>query len=124
MTGRTHGACMTKPTGIIATHIAAVNAFDTDAIADTFADDALVNDNRREFWGKPAIRAWIAKEIVGDKVTMQPTEVIEHGPETVVRAKYDGTYDKTNLPAELILTNYFRVERGKIATLIVIRNQG
>jgi ketosteroid isomerase-like protein len=108
---------------IIANHIAAVNAFDIDAIADTFAADALVNDNRREFWGKAAIRAWIAKEIVGDKVTMQVTEARERGDETVVRAKYDGTYDKTNLPAELILTNYFRIEGGKIKTLIVIRNQ-
>ncbi|HEY1817719.1 MAG TPA: nuclear transport factor 2 family protein [Kofleriaceae bacterium] len=114
---------MTKPTGIIATHIAAVNAFDIDAIADTFADDALVNDNRRELWGKAAIRAWIAKELVGDKVTMQVTEVIERGAETIVRARYDGTYDKTNLPSELILTNYVRIERGQIATLIVIRNQ-
>ncbi|HEX4451195.1 MAG TPA: nuclear transport factor 2 family protein [Kofleriaceae bacterium] len=108
---------------IIANHIEAVNAFDIDAIADTFADGALVNDNRREFWGKAAIRAWIAKEIVGDKVTMRVTEARERGDEAVVRARYDGTYDKTNLPAELILTNYFRVEGGKIKTLIVIRNQ-
>ena len=54
---------------------------------------------------------------------MAITEVREHGTETIVRAKYDGTYDKTNLPAELVLTNYFRVERGRIATLIIIRNQ-
>ncbi len=39
--------------------IAASNAFD---------DDALVND-RREFWGKDAIRAWLDREIIGDKVT-------------------------------------------------------
>ena len=41
---------------IIAQHIAAVNAFDTNAIVSTFADDAFVNDNHREFWGIDAIR--------------------------------------------------------------------
>jgi ketosteroid isomerase-like protein len=108
---------------IITRHIEAVNAFDTDAIVDTFADDALVNDNRREFSGRAAIRAWIAKEIVGDSVTMQVTETRDRGDEAIVRARYDGTYDKTNLPAELILTNYFRVDNGKIKTLIIVRNQ-
>jgi hypothetical protein len=39
-----------------------------------------------------------------------------------VRGRYDGTFDKTNLPEELILTNYFTVRGGKIASLIVIRN--
>jgi hypothetical protein len=110
-------------TGVLSTHIAAINAFDLDAIMATFADDALVNDIRREFWGRDAIRGFVAKEIVGDKVTMEITEVIERGAETVVRAKYDGNYDKTNLPAELILTNYFTVRDGKITTLIIIQNQ-
>ena len=40
----------------------------------------------------------------------------------VVRGRYDGDYDKTNLPDELILTNYFTVSEGKIDSLIVIRN--
>ena len=35
---------------MLAEHIAAVNAFDEDAIVATFADDALVNDAHREFW--------------------------------------------------------------------------
>jgi hypothetical protein len=33
-----------------------------------------------------------------------------------------GDYDKTNLPNPLIMTNYFRVHDGKIATLFVIKN--
>ncbi len=48
---------------IIAQHIAAVNAFDTNAIVSTFADDAFVNDNHREFWGIDAIRRWVEKEM-------------------------------------------------------------
>ena len=40
---------------VVAEHIAAVNAFDTERIVGTFAADAFVNDNRREIWG-----AWSA----------------------------------------------------------------
>ena len=38
--------------GVVAEHIDAVNAFDEEAIVATFASDALVNDARREFWGR------------------------------------------------------------------------
>jgi SnoaL-like domain len=107
---------------VLAEHIAAVNAFDEDAIVATFADDALVNDTHREFWGIEAIRRWVARELVGDRVTMAVTEVIEHHGEVIVRGRYDGDYDKTNLPDELILTNYFTVRDGKIVSLIIIRN--
>ena len=108
--------------GVVAEHVAAVNAQDEDAIVATFADDALVNDVHREFWGADAIRRWVAKEIVGDKVTIEVTEVIDHYGETIVRGRYDGEYDKTGLPDELTLTNYFTVRDAKIVSLITIHN--
>ena len=44
---------------VLAEHIAAVNAFDEDAIVATFADDALVNDAHREFWAtRPSAAGW------------------------------------------------------------------
>jgi hypothetical protein len=109
--------------GIIAEHIRAVNAFDTDAIMSTFAKDAYVNDNRREIAGIGAIRRWVEKEIVGDKVTLDVREVIDHYGDTIIRAVYDGEYDKTNLPKELIMTNYFSVRDRKIVSLAIIFNQ-
>jgi ketosteroid isomerase-like protein len=109
-------------TGVLAEHIKACNAFDLDAIVATFADDALVNDARREFWGTEAIRAWAAKEMVGDHVTLQVVEVREHHGLTLVRAAFDGDYDKTNLPDPLIMTNYFTLRDGKIDSMFVIRN--
>jgi hypothetical protein len=107
---------------VVAAHIAAVNAGDEDAIMATFADDALVNDARREFWGSAAIRRWVAKEMTGDHVSIDVTEVIDHYGDTIVRGRYDGAFDKTNLPDDLILTNYFTVRDGKIVRLIVIFN--
>ena len=116
------GAALSGLKTVVAEHIAAVNAFDEDAIVATFADDALVNDAHREFWGIEAVRRWVAREMVGDHVTIEVTEVIDHYGDTIVRGRYDGTYDKTNLPDEIILTNYFTVRDGKIVRLIVIRN--
>ena len=107
---------------VLARFIAAVNAFDEDAIVATFASDALVNDAHREFWGREAIRRWVAREIVGDRVTVAVTEVLDNHGDTIVRGSYDGDYDKTNLPDPLILTHYFTIRDGKIVTLIVISN--
>jgi hypothetical protein len=113
----------TELPGIIAEHIAGVNAFDTERIVATFAPDAYVNDNRREIWGTEAIRAFMAKEFVGDHVTMEVREVIDHHGDIIVRARYDGTYDKTNLPDELIMTSYFSIRDDRIVSLAVINNQ-
>jgi ketosteroid isomerase-like protein len=110
-------------TGVVADYIAAVNASDTDAIVATFAPDAYVNDARREIRGVEAIRRWVEKEMVGDHVTMDVREVVEHHGDTIVRSRYDGTYDKTNLPAELVLSDYFSVRNGKIVSLTIIFNQ-
>jgi limonene-1,2-epoxide hydrolase len=113
----------TELSGVVEEHIAAVNAHDLDRIVATFAPDAYVNDNRREIWGPEAIRAFMAKEFVGDNVTMEVREVLDHYGDMIVRARYDGTYDKSNLPDELILTSYFGVCDDKITSLTVIFNQ-
>jgi hypothetical protein len=113
----------TELTGVVAEHIRAINSFDLDAALATFADDAYVNDNRREFAGIDAIRRWLTREMIGDSVTIDVTEVVDHYGDTIVRGRYDGTYDKTNLPDELILSNYFSVRDGRIVSLVVIFNQ-
>jgi len=49
--------------------------------------------------------------------------VLDHHGDTIVRARYDGTYDKTTLPEELVMSNYFSVRDGKIVSLSIIFNQ-
>jgi hypothetical protein len=104
-------------------YIEASNAFDAERLIAAFADDALVNDARREFRGADAIKRWLDKEVIGDKVTMDVTSVVEHYGEIIVAARMDGEFDKSNLPDELILTHYFTVRDEKIVTLIIIRNE-
>lgn len=108
---------------VVTEHIAAVNAHDTDRIVATLAPDAVVNDDRREISGTDAIRAFVAKEIVGADVTMEVREVIGHHGDVIVRARYDGSYDKAGLPEDLTLTNYFSLRDGKIVTLVIVFNQ-
>ncbi len=89
----------------------------------TFADDAYVNDAQREIVGTDAIRRWVQKEITGEHVTIAVREVLDHYGDLIVRGLYDGNFDKTNLPKELILSNYFKVRDGKIASLVIIFNK-
>ena len=103
-------------------YIDAVNAFDIDSVMTTFAPNALVNDNHREYADPDSIRAWVAAEIVGDRVTMEATEAIDRSGIIVLRARYDGDYDKTNLPDELILTNYIVIHDDLITALFIIFN--
>ena len=110
-------------TGVVEEHIRAVNASDVDAIVATFADDAYVNDNKREIVGVDAIRRWVEKEMVGDNVSIDVRDVLDHYGDTIVRGAYDGTFDKAGLPAELVLSNYFGVRDGKIVSLSIILNQ-
>jgi hypothetical protein len=108
---------------VVGEHLQAVNAFDLDGIVATFTQDAYVNDNSREIRGIEAIRAFMAKEFVGDSVTVEPVEVLDHYGDIILRGRYDGTYDKTNLPDELIMTSYFAIRDDKIVSLAVIFNQ-
>jgi hypothetical protein len=54
---------------------------------------------------------------------MEVREVIDHFGDVIVRAKYDGSYDKANLPDELVMTSYFSIREGKIVSLAIIFNQ-
>ena len=108
---------------VVGEHLQAVNAFDLEGIVATFTQDAYVNDNSREIRGIEAIRAFMAKEFVGDSVTVEPVEVLDHYGDIILRGRYDGTYDKTNLPDELIMTSYFAIRDDKIVSLAVIFNQ-
>jgi hypothetical protein len=107
----------------IRTYVDAGNAFDLETLAGAFAADAFVNDARHEYWGIDAIQDWLARELVGDKVTMDVTEVTEHYGTLTVAAVMDGLYDKTGLPDPLVLTHYFTVHDDRIVRLIIILNE-
>ena len=106
----------------ITAYLGAVNDGDADAASAPFAPDAYVNDVHREITGKDAIRSWITKELIDDHISLQITDVVPHYDQYIVSAKYDGDFDKTNLPDPLVLTHYFGLHDGEIVSLVIVHN--
>ena len=94
------------------------NSRDRLTLARRFVEPS--NSTHRQY---EALRAFFAKEFAGDHVTMEVREVVDHYGDVIVRARFDGTYDKTNLPDELVMTSYFGLREGQITSLAVIFNQ-
>ena len=104
--------------------VQALNMFDLEGAVTTFAEDALVNDQQRDHWGRPAIREWLAREIIGDHVTMYVTESRKHTDgRCFVVAKVTGTYDKTGLPDPLTLRFYFSATGDLLTQLLIMPSQ-
>jgi ketosteroid isomerase-like protein len=107
----------------VAAYIVATNNFDIDALMATFAEDALVNDHRNEFFGSAAIRDWAQREIINDRVTMKVTNAMRRGDAVAVTACLDGAFDKAGLPDPLVLAFYFSISGERIVQLIIVHNK-
>jgi ketosteroid isomerase-like protein len=74
----------------IARLLRAANANDTDAFLATFTDDGVVDDWGREFVGHAAIREWSDREFVGQRVTLNITQMTREDETLVVTADVGG----------------------------------
>jgi hypothetical protein len=108
---------------LVATFVEATNGFDLEQLMDTFADDALVNDQLRDYWGKAAIRDWAERDIIGDRLTIAVTKIVSHYGNFIVTANVDGNFDKRGLPDPLVLAFYFTSHHELIVQLIILRNR-
>jgi ketosteroid isomerase-like protein len=90
---------------LVGAYVEATNSFDLDRLMATFAEDALVNDQLRDYWGKPAIREWAKSDIIGERLTMNVTEVIIHYGNFMVTANVDG---KRGFSDPLVLVTHSR----------------
>ena len=107
----------------VAAFIEATNSFDLEQLLATFADDALVNDQLRDYWGKAAIRDWAERDIIGDRLTIAVTKIVSHYGNFIVTANVDGNFDKRGLPDPLVLAFYFTSHHELIVQLIILRNR-
>jgi hypothetical protein len=108
---------------LVAAYVEATNSFDIERLMATFAEDALVNDQLRDYWGKPAIREWASRDIIGERLTMYVTKVINHYGNFIVTANVDGNYDKRGMPDPLVLAFYLTAHSDLIVQLIILRNR-
>jgi len=107
----------------VAAYVEATNSFDLERLLATFADDALVNDQLRDYKGKEAIRQWAESDIIAQSLTMDLTSAVEHYGNYIVTANVDGTFDKRGLPDPLVLAFYFTLHDDQIVQLIILRNR-
>ena len=108
---------------LVAAFVEATNSFDLERLMVTFADDALVNDQLRDYWGKAAIRDWAERDIIGERLTIAVTKVVKHYENFIVTADIDGNFDKRGLPDPLVLAFYFTPHNDLIIQLIILRNR-
>jgi ketosteroid isomerase-like protein len=108
---------------LVAAFVEATNSFDLERLMVTFADDALVNDQLRDYWGKAAIRCWAERDIIGERLTIAVTKVVKHYDNFIVTADIDGNFDKRGLPDPLVLAFYFTPHNDLINQLIILRNR-
>jgi hypothetical protein len=108
---------------LVAAFVEATNSFDVERLMATFAEDALVNDQLRDYWGKPAIREWAERDIIGVRLTMKVTKLIHHYGNFIATADVDGVFDKRGLPDPLVLAFYFTPHNNLILQLIILRNR-
>lgn len=108
---------------LVAEFVDATNSFDLERLVNTFADDALVNDQLRDYWGKAAIRRWAEQDVIGERLTIGVTKVVKHHDNFVVTADVDGNFDKRGLPDPLVLAFYFAPRDDLIIQLIILRNR-
>jgi hypothetical protein len=108
---------------LVAGFVEATNSFDLGRLMVNFADDALVNDQLRDYWGKAAIRGWAERDIIGERLTIAVTEVAKHYDNFIVTADIDGNFDRRGLPDPLVLAFYFTLHNDLIIQLIILRNR-
>ena len=108
---------------VIASFLLALNNADAGAMAALFRDDALVNDQLRDFWGRPAIEAWIAREVIADNLRIEVLQVSQHYRVTTVVGAVTGTFDSRGLPNPLVVNLHFSLFNGQIARLFLLLNR-
>jgi hypothetical protein len=108
---------------LVAAYVDATNSFDPERLMVAFAEEALINDQLRNYWGKPSIRERTKRDIIGERLTTNVTKVIKHYGNFIVPANVGGNFDKCGLPDPPLLAFYFTVQSDLIVKLITLRNR-
>ena len=96
-------------------YFAAKRSEDIDAVVLTFAEDALVQDEKHMHRGRPAIRAWIEETTAKYHASAEVTGVEANGDKLRVAALVSG-----NFPGSPVTLHYdFILRDGLIAELSI-----
>jgi ketosteroid isomerase-like protein len=97
----------------IAIYIAAENRGDTEALAQCFAEDAVVRDEGQTIEGLVAIKKWKAETRKKYQHTIEPLACTQKDGKTVVTNRLTGNFPGSPIELEFVFT----LHRNKIAAL-------
>ena len=106
----------------IQTFVVAANNGDLEALLSAFVNDAVVNDQLCEYWGKAAIREWARRDLIAERLNIEVITTTERYHNAVVAVQIRGDFDGRGLPDPLIFTMYFSLSANAIVQLIIVRN--
>jgi ketosteroid isomerase-like protein len=97
----------------IAIYIVAENGGDTEALAQCFAEDAVVRDEGQTIEGLAAIKQWKAETRKKYQHTIQPLASVQKDGKTIVTNRLTGNFPGSPVELEFVFT----LEANKIASL-------
>lgn len=106
----------------VAAFVEAANREGLDELLSAFVDDAIVNDQLTDYWGKAAIREWAARDIVGQHLRLRVVSCVDHYGHAILTAYASGDFDHRGLPDPLVLVFYVSTACERIVQLIILRN--
>ena len=97
----------------IAIYMAAENRGDTDALAECFAEHAVVRDEGQSIEGLAAIKRWKAETRKKYQHTVEPLASAQKDGKTIVTGRVTGNFPGSPIELQFI----FELEGNKIASL-------
>jgi hypothetical protein len=104
----------------VARFVAGINTADVALVLSQFVEDAIVNDQLREYCGAESIRQWAEQECIGKALTIDVIDARRHYGQMILTGRIWGDFDKRGLPDPLLLTFYFTQDGCKVVQLIIL----
>ena len=97
----------------IATYIGAANRGETEALAQCFAESALVRDEGKTIEGLAAIKKWMVETKQKYQHTIEPLASTQKDCKTIVTSRLTGSFPGSPIELEFVFT----LEHDKVAVL-------
>jgi hypothetical protein len=100
----------------IATYIGAANRDETEALAQCFAESAVVRDEGKTIEGLAAIKKWMVETKQKYQHTIEPLAATQKDGKTIVTNRLTGSFPGSPIELEFVFT----LDRDKIAALEIL----
>ena len=110
----------TDERAVVTEFVRAVNAGKIEALVELFAEDALVNDQLRNFWGRGAIDEWLRREIVAVNVELDVLAIRKHYDVVMLSAGIRGDFESPCAAQPMGFDLHFTLHGSRIVRLLIL----